>query len=177
MIVLKKRRSDPSQTRCVGVAETVSGTLNASNRIFTTTRDYEPGRISLLYNGQALHSPEDFNETDTNEITLIHIAPYPEDILRAIYEYEDCIDDTVSSNSRLGKVSLSNGISSKYVPFSDPFLNLNYIISASITNLMDSIPSIYPSIISSKTTNGFTVSFAGDIDSNNYVLEWMAVGL
>jgi hypothetical protein len=67
MIVLRKRRTTGGSTtvlgRCVGIAETLSGTLDGSNRIFYTTSDYESGSISVFYNGHALHSPYDFIES------------------------------------------------------------------------------------------------------------------
>ena len=85
MIILRK----PGQQSgaAVAVAQTLSGDLDGANRVFQTPHEYEPSRISVMYNGQSLHSPEDFEETNTNEIKLIYISPYADDILRATYEY------------------------------------------------------------------------------------------
>jgi len=85
MIILRKpgQQSSPS----VAVAQTLTGSLDGVNKIFQTPHEYEPSRISLMYNGQSLHSPEDFEETDTNEVRLIYITPFEDDILRATYEY------------------------------------------------------------------------------------------
>jgi hypothetical protein len=68
MIVLRKRRLQPPiiqsySGKCVGISETVSGTMDGSNQVFYTLNDYEPGSINLLYNGQVLHSPNDFIES------------------------------------------------------------------------------------------------------------------
>jgi hypothetical protein len=177
MIVLKKRRTIEdsiitTRGKCVGIAETLSGTLDNYNQIYYTTNDYESGSITVMWNGQSLHSPYDFIESDSNEITFTEIAPYPGDKLRANYEYDTCTGADES-----GKVTLVYGISSKYVAFSNPFPDANYVVFPSISNVIDVYPSIYPYIVSSKTINGFTVDFSGNIDSNNYVLEWTATGL
>ncbi len=97
MIILKKQALQAATIvtttgRCIGVAETVSGTIDGSNQVFYTTYDYEPGAISLLYNGQALHSPDDFLETGPNEITLTYLTPETDDVLRATYGYDECLE-------------------------------------------------------------------------------------
>jgi len=84
MIIL--RRPTQQQGPTVAVAQTLTGDLDGSNTVFQTPHEYEPSRISVMYNGQSLHSPEDFEETDANEIKLTYIAPYADDILRATYE-------------------------------------------------------------------------------------------
>lgn len=68
------------------IADWIGGIRDGSNQIFTTTYSYEPNRINFFYNGQALHSPDDFTETGPNEITLTYIYPDETDELRADYE-------------------------------------------------------------------------------------------
>ena len=92
MIVLKKRRTIEdsiitTRGKCVGIAETLSGTLDNSNQVYYTTNDYESGSITVMWNGQSLHSPYDFIESGSNEITFTEISPYAGDKLRANYEY------------------------------------------------------------------------------------------
>lgn len=70
------------------VADTISGTLDGSNKVFYTTYKFKPDRIDLHYNGQALHSPDDFTQTGDNEITLIYDAPEAGENLRATYELD-----------------------------------------------------------------------------------------
>ena len=88
MIVLVKRK----QSTNIILAAQLSGTLNGNhtttsgNRVFNTPSDYKSGKISLLCNGQALSSPEDFTETGANEITFVYFAPLDDYILRATYE-------------------------------------------------------------------------------------------
>ena len=86
MITLVKPYKQP-QPRSVAIAQLLTGNVDGSNKTFVTPHEYEPGRISLLYNGQSLHSPDDFEETGSNELKLIYITPRIGDILRASYEY------------------------------------------------------------------------------------------
>lgn len=177
MIVLRKRRTiqdsiTTTRGKCVGIAETLSGTLDNFNQVFYTPNDYAAGSITVMWNGQSLHSPYDFVETGANQITFTEIAPYIGDKLRANYEYETCTEADES-----GKVSLANGISSRYVVFANPFPNIDYVITHGISNVIDLYPSIYASIVSSKTINGFTIDFIGNIDTDNYYLEWVATSL
>ncbi len=76
---------------------------------------------------------------------------------------------------KAGIVTLTSGIDNQAVTYGTSFLNDDYSLSISMSNVVDSIPSIYSCTISAKTADGFTVSFSGDIDSDNYSLEWMAV--
>ena len=178
MIVLKRRRppETPAQIttgRCIGVAELLTGLLNNSNQVFTTTNNYESGRISVLYNGQALHSPQDFTETGPNEVTFKFIRPFSTDNLRVIYEYDEC----AAGGQISGKEALIYNTSSHTVAFVTAMPDTDYIVQTNITNVIDAVPAQYPEIVTSKTVNGFTVDFSGDIDSDNYVLEWIVVEL
>lgn len=84
MIILRKIASTQSSSSIV--ADTLSGTTNGSNQVFSTTYDYQPDRITIYYNGQALHAGDDFLQTGDNQITLKYIAPFPGEPLRATYE-------------------------------------------------------------------------------------------
>jgi len=82
MIILIKRKRATNiilNTQLIGI-------LNGINKMFNTPSNYRSGKISLLCNGQALHSTEDFTETGPNEITFVHFAPFDDYILRATYE-------------------------------------------------------------------------------------------
>jgi hypothetical protein len=82
MIVLVKRKLATN----IILAAQLTGTLNGVNKVFYTPSNYKSGKISLLCNGQALHSSEDFTETGANEITFVHFSPLSDYILRATYE-------------------------------------------------------------------------------------------
>lgn len=82
MIIL--RRISPKED--IRVAENLTGVMNGINKTFNTFATYKPGRISVLYNGQDLHSLEDFTESGDDEITLIYISPRTDDMLRVTYE-------------------------------------------------------------------------------------------
>jgi len=84
MIVLRKLGG--IGVTSVIVADPLSGTQDGVNQVFTTSTEYVRDRISVYYNGQALHSPDDFTQSGPNEITLIHVFPVEDGELRATYE-------------------------------------------------------------------------------------------
>jgi len=149
------------------VADTISGTLNGANQVFYTTYNYKHDRIDLHFNGQALHAPYDFEQTGANEVTLIYIKPESDEHLRATYEIEAASYDI---NYRGATPVLLNAVSQNIVfpsPLSDLFYNVNVELVTT-----DGKPSIYSLVVGSKSVNGFTVFFSGEIDTNNYILEW-----
>lgn len=60
------------------------------------------------------------------------------------------------------------------IVFSRQFVSNQYIVTAVLENKLDLEPSIYPVLIKNKTITGFTAHFSGEIDSNNYYLNWRA---
>ena len=66
------------------------------------------------------------------------------------------------------------GTNSVSVGFISPFSNTNYYILVTMENIIDSPVSIYSYIITDRRLNGFTVSFSGDMESDNYKLNWIA---
>lgn len=149
------------------VADTISGTLDGSNQVFYTTYKYKRDRIDLHYNGQALHAPNDFLQTGDNEITLIYVMPESDENLRATYE----IDASGYDPSYRGATPVLYQAVSQDVVFPSPLSDLSYNINIELVT-SDGKPSIYSVVVGNKTVNGFTVFFSGEIDSNNYILEW-----
>ena len=87
MIILR-RPSAPSSI--IILAEEPVGAKDGLNRTYTTEHIYRPGRIEVIYNGQVLHSPDDFEETGTQEFRLQHLYPDSTDELRVNYEVDAC---------------------------------------------------------------------------------------
>jgi len=85
------------------------------------------------------------------------------------------VDQVTGMHKETGREALALNDSSKAVTFSTAFGDTNYSVSTMLNNTTDASPSIYPMIITNRTSTGFTVLFSGDIDSNNYELEWIAV--
>lgn len=77
-------------------------------------------------------------------------------------------------NNKTGVYNLSEGVSSASVSFSTAFDNDDYKLFYSLENAVDSPASEYAITTINKTTSGFTVKFSGEIDSNNYTLDWFA---
>jgi hypothetical protein len=150
------------------VADTISGTLDGSNKTFYTTYNYRRDRIDLHYNGQALHAPYDFLQTGDNEITLLlDEGPFLDDNLRATYE----IDTSVYDPSYRGATPVLLNSVSQNIVFPSPLSDLSYNINIELVT-SDGNPSVYSVVVGNKTTSGFTVFFSGEIDTGNYILEW-----
>ena len=54
---------------------TLEGEQNGTNKVYTVTEGYKPGTGMLYLNGILQSPDEDYEETDSRTITLIHIAP------------------------------------------------------------------------------------------------------
>ena len=80
--------------------------------------------------------------------------------------------DGADNPQQHGRESLGDGVSSITVNFTDVGTT-SYTVTCTLENTSDSPPSIYPFIVSGKTSSSFTVTFAGDMDSANYVLDWV----
>jgi len=246
MIILRKPGKYHSATV---IADDLGGAKDGSNQIYTTTYTYKRNRISVLFNGQALQTPEDFIQTGNNVVTLTHVYPDDTDVIRANYElsgsvaagddhgglsglldddhpqyhtnargdaryyikptvdallaaqdeFTELLDTPTTYSGAASKVvvvkgdqtglefvdlglgvqkkgieNIVNGASSVSVSFATAFSTATYTVTLGLENTVDATPSIYPMIISTKTVSGFTVLFAGDIDSSNYKLNWIA---
>jgi len=80
--------------------------------------------------------------------------------------------DGADNPQQHGRESLADGVSTVTVNFTDVGTT-DYTVHTTLENTSDSPPSIYPYIISSKTSSSFICTFAGDMDSPNYVLNWV----
>lgn len=231
------------------MADQLAGLTDGDNQLFTVTYEYSPGKIEVIYNGQVLTSPTDFEETGPEEITFTYLKPTDSTVLRANYQVGDCdggpagpytfqeLEDTpttysgqagktvvVSENeqgltfitssgitnfvaltdtpttysgfenyyvkvnatgdgldfvlpsgdTQEGITSIPTGVVSTAITFNHAFDNENYVLTVSLENKVDSEPAVYPILVKGKTTTGFTVEFSGDIDSDNYYLNWRA---
>ena len=210
MIILRKTITPTQGSVCyVAVAQELSGSVNGVNKVFTTPHDYRSNRISLLFNGQALHSPNDFLETGVNQITFNHIAPIDRDVVRVMYEYDTTtsgaldhgdldglLDDdhpqylseargdaryythsevnSMIGVSRTGQFSLASGTSSASISYNAALPTIDYSLSVSMINTVDSESASYTHSITSKSESGFDIAFSGDVDSDNYILDWIA---
>jgi len=73
-----------------------------------------------------------------------------------------------------GLNNIPNDVSSTAITFPNAFSSTDYVLTVSLANSVDVNPSVYPILITDKTTTGFTVDFSGEIDSSNYYLNWRA---
>jgi len=84
--------------------------------------------------------------------------------------------DERTRDHRTGRVALALDDDRKSVTFATPMSDTNYSLSVIMRNFVDDIKdkSIYAMIITGTTVSGFDVLFSGDIDSNNYYLDYVA---
>ena len=247
MIILK--RFDSRSDRRAVLSDLLSGATDGDNQHFTVTYEYVPGSIEILYNGQTLTSPNDFEEVGPDGIKFIYLRPTDLERFRANYTTGDCVSDNIERTflelidtpaayaGQAGKVvrvnnnehglefttineetpdflgltdtpttysgvndyyvkvnsagnglefvlspgdtqegitNIPTGVTSTAVTFGHAFGNENYVLTVSLENKVDSGPSVYPILIKDKVITGFTVEFSGNIDSDNYYLNWRA---
>ena len=87
---------------------------------------------------------------------------------------KDYVDSKTDDLTETGRTALVLDEDRKCVPFSSNFSDTNYVLSVILRNTVDQEPAVYPMLVIDTTTSGFCVLFSGDIDSNNYYLDWMA---
>ena len=72
-----------------------------------------------------------------------------------------------------GIASLSNGVSAVNIIYDQAQVDEVYSLVTQLRNEVDSPPSIYNHIVTSKTALGFSVLFSGILDSGNYKLDFI----
>lgn len=110
---------------------------------------------------------------------LVNIIPY---VIPAKYGFGQSdhpskkwvlCDETINRVTDLsGNIRIANGATSVSATFGSPLASDNYTIFTTITNDIDPEPSMYMSIVSGLSENGFTAKFSGAIDSDNYFLNY-----
>lgn len=80
---------------------------------------------------------------------------------------------TLGETNKSGIEDIEEESYSVTVEFSTPYPNKNYNTVVLLENIVDENPSKYAFTITSKTTDGFTVTFSGLTDTANYKLSWM----
>lgn len=84
MIVLRKLGGGQGTTSVI--ADPLIGVKDGVNQVFNTNYEYIKDRITIFYNGQALHSPDDFIQSGPTEITFVHVFPIENSEIRGLYE-------------------------------------------------------------------------------------------
>lgn len=74
-----------------------------------------------------------------------------------------------------GAVAISNGSSTVSAVYATAIPSSSYALSLTVRNVTDGSPIFLQSIITAKSTTGFTATFNAPADSANYLLEYMAV--
>jgi len=98
--------------------------------------------------------------------------PYKYNVFTRALDYYKSRDAIV--DWRKGVQAIPEGVDSISVTFAPAFPDTNYLVIVTMENVEDLLASIYSYNITAKHTEGFTVSFSGEIDSGNYKLNWIA---
>ena len=77
-----------------------------------------------------------------------------------------------SNSGTTGSTVLTNGVTSQVITISPAQPSTNYVVVATLVNLVDASPSFQPVLITAKTNSSFTVQFNSPLDSANYKLDW-----
>lgn len=170
MIILKK--IGRQEIRRVMLSDPLFGIANGVNQVFSTFYEYTPGRIEIVYNGQILNSPIDFEETGPQEITFKNLKPSDISLFSVSYETHYFTDPIIDIQE--GVTNIPSDISSIFITFASQLSSSDYVLTVNLENSIDAEPSVYPTLIRNKTIDGFTIDFSGTIDSNNYYLNWKA---
>jgi hypothetical protein len=170
MIILRKPYKPIEDKTNVVVADFLSGNLDGSNQLFKTTYKYKRDRITVHYNGQAMHCPYDFEQTGDDEIKFLFVMPLPDENVRATYELDGSLYGHVGMFS--GSEPVAMGSISHTVSFSLPLSNDYFKLNVELVTT-DGSPSVFSFVVGNKNMHGFTVFFSGVIDTPNYKLEWV----
>ncbi len=73
----------------------------------------------------------------------------------------------------LGAEALEDGVDEVTIAIGQVMDGDTYNVYPQLSNVVDSPPSMYTYMVTSKLHNMFTVTFSEPIDSENYILEWM----
>ena len=74
-----------------------------------------------------------------------------------------------------GREALTTDDSEEAVVFGAAYADTNYTVVITFVNTTDSPASVYSATVTAQETTGFTATFSGDIDSNNYTMHWIAI--
>lgn len=164
MIILRKPTGPP---QFIILAETPSGVRDAVNQVYSTSYMYRPDRMVVYYNGQAYHSPDDFEEVGPSTFRLIHVYPDDSDELRVTYEVDECNGDPTTHDALdhyflqlLDTPSNYNSAAGMYVRVKDDQSGLEFkSFSETVKDGVKDIPSGVSSV---------TVTFDTPFSSTNY---------
>jgi len=171
MIILRRVSQAPSSVSSyiTKVGKDLYGVKDGVNKLFYVEEAYEPNEIVVYYNGQALHSGDDFLEVSASGIQFYYIAPHPEDVLKAVY--------TTSSTRYVlhGIKPIPIYADKQIITLSPPLADNNYNVKVDITTTSGTVPSIYGWVVGNKKPDSFTVYLSGEIDTNDYFIDWSII--
>ena len=142
------------------------------NVFFDKEMDDSNYTICAAINNTIDPNPSNFNGVVTNK-TKFGFTYITNDLIDT-NNYK--IDWLISREYKFSNsIQLKNGVGEIKIIFNKSKIDTNYSISVSMINTRDPHPSIYPTIISNKTVDGFTLKLSGITDTVNYSVDWIVM--
>jgi len=89
---------------------------------------------------------------------------------------EDAVT-TISAAERANKVSLTVSTTSVAVVFANPYADNNYVVTATLLNTVDALPTYQPLVVTAQSPTGFTVAWNTPLPTGSYVLMYQSSSL
>lgn len=159
-----------------GDGSTLSGIVfnfNDQNDVPSSYSSYGNNYLKVNNLGNAVEFSSTISGTDINSYTKSQFDTISGSLQTQIDSLEGSLFGGNIDRSDIETVV--SGAGSTSVVFDTAMSDSDYTLLISISNTVDSVPSIYSYTIEDKTASGFTVLYSGDIDSPNYKLEWFVV--
>ena len=168
------------------MADELIGLADGVNQTFAVSYEYTPGKIEIMYNGQLLTSPYDFDEygadeptasgLEPNEIRFIYLKPTDLTVLRANYQVGNCADGSYDGPGGVipGEPGATNFIELTDTPTTySGFENYYLKVNSAGTGIEFALPSGDTDEGIEAIPTGVTsvdITFTEAFDNDNYIL-------
>ena len=175
-IYMRKSVYDPDDDGFVSVAENVSDgvyTSTASGVKRAVDLSHLPCILGTKCIDESTIGDEQYVKYNATLDRLEYGIPGISGTISGTFYTKEEVNALIGEN-KSGREQLNIGDSSTNISFASPFSDSEYALVISLENIADSPASEFAITITDKTVSSFTVNYSGDIDSNNYYLNWYA---
>jgi hypothetical protein len=175
-IYMRKSVYDPDDDGCINCAENVSDgayTSTASGIWNAVDLSHQPCILGTKCIDESTIGDGQYIKYNASLDRLEYGIPGISGTISGSF-YTKTEIDTLLGENKSDKEHLNIGDSSTSVSFASPFSDSGYVLVISLENEVDIPSSEYAVTITETTVSGFKVNYSGDIDSDNYYLNWYA---
>lgn len=150
--------------------------LDLENQLDAISSEYALTVIDKTTSGFTVNYSGDIDSSNYYLNWFATLSGVSTDSLATQSDLETCKQEILGlmGQNKSGTTQLSLGDSSTNITFDSEFTSPNYALLLNLQNDIDFPSSEYALTITNKTTSGFSVNYSGDIDSDNYKLNWLA---